>query len=69
MVKMLLFKLRVPSQKRITPIRKAKKITIMIMTMLEEVQLALELPLKRPLRLTATSTAISMLVLSKLFHL
>lgn len=67
MVKMLLFKLRVLSQKRITPMRKAKKIMIMIMTMREKVQLALGLPPKRPQKLTATSTAISTLVLSKLF--
>jgi hypothetical protein len=67
MVKMLLFKLRVLSQKRITPMRKAKKTTIMAMTMQEEVRLALELPLKSPQKLTATSTAISTLVLSKLF--
>jgi hypothetical protein len=62
MVKMLLFKLRVLSQKRITPMRKAKK----IMTMQEKVQLVLGLPLKRLQKLTATSTATSTLVLSKL---
>lgn len=60
---MLLFKLRVLSQKRITPMRKAKK----IMTMQEKVQLARGLPPKRRQKLTATSTAISTLVLSKLF--